>query len=198
MENIELLKDQVKKKFGRRILSSADCQNLCTDILRSSSVKISFNTIRRFFNLMKAKNAPSMYTLNALSNYCGFFSFENFVTSKVQGVGTEKEYQKTLIGFLTLFFGQVVVFKKDDFTYLKMVRQSILHLENYPAIIDRFHQEIARTENGQGYYYERFVFIDKLNSYYGKGLHYYLKEKKTKEAQLFGALFALLQKLAYK
>jgi len=29
------------------------------------------------------------------------------------------------------------------------------------------------------------VFIDKLNDHYGKGLQYYLNEKKTKEAQLF-------------
>ncbi len=72
MESIDLLKDEVKKIFGRRILSSADCQNLCEDILSTSSIKISFNTIRRFFSLIKAVSRPSIYTLNTLSNYCGF------------------------------------------------------------------------------------------------------------------------------
>jgi hypothetical protein len=186
MEYIDLLKNEVKKVFGRRILSSTDCENLSDDILRKSRVKISCNTIRRFFNLLKAKNAPSVYTLNALANYCGFFSFDNFVVSRMQTMATEPhEQEKILLGFLTLFFKQIEVVKRNDSTYLKLVQQLILHMEKYPAIIDRFQEEIAKTKIGQSFYYEQFVFIDKFNSYYGKGLQYYLNEKKTKESQLF-------------
>src|SRR4051812_42819534 len=187
MEYIDLLKDEVEKVFGRRILSSIDCENLSNDILRKSRVKISCSTIRFFFNLTKAKNSPSLYTLDAMANYCGFFSFDNFVGSRMHAVATEpQEQEKILLGFLTLFFKQIEVVKRNDFTYLKLVQQLILHLENYPTIIDRFQEEIAKTKIGQTFYYEQFVFIDKFNSYYGKGLQYYLKEKKTKESQLFG------------
>jgi tetratricopeptide (TPR) repeat protein len=183
---ISLLKEEVEKVFGRRILSSADCQNLCSEILRTSSVKISFNTIRRFCNLMKGTQ-PTVYTLNALSNYCGFTSFDEFTGSKQQVVAKEQHKpDQVLLSFLTLFFKQIEVCKKDDITYLNFVQQTILHLKHYPSVIDRFQREIAKTKNGQSFYFEQFVFIDKLNSYYGTGLQYYLNEKKTKEAQLFG------------
>jgi hypothetical protein len=185
-QGINLLKNRVEKIFGRRIQSSAACQTLCNDIFEISRAKISFNTIRRLFNLMKP-GKPSLSTLNVLSNYCGFPSFDNFIIAVQQSAITEhQEEDQILLSYLTLFFKKIEVCKRNDTTFLRIVQQTILHLEQYPAIIDRFQQEIAKTKNGQTFYFEQFVFIDKLNSYYGKGLQYYLNEKKTKKAQLFG------------
>src|SRR3954470_15017377 len=180
INGINLLKNEVEKRFGRRVISSADCQNLCNDILHTNSIKISFNTIRRFFNLMRATNQPSEYTLNALSNYCGFSSFGKFIIFKQQNIILENQNQdEILLSFLTLFFKQVEIFKPHDITFLNLVQQTILHLDHYPNMIDAFQREIAKTKNGQNFYFERFVFIDKLNSYYGQGLQYYLDEKQT-------------------
>jgi len=187
MQSIELLKGEVEKKFARKIFSLTDCRKLHNVISSSRSAKISFSSVQGFFNLAGGDKHPSVNTLNALSNYCGFSSFDNFINSRETGANTNQEKQeKVLLSFLTLFFRQIEVAKKNDFTYLRLVQQTILHLENYPAIIDRFQREIAGTKNGQGFYYEQFLFIDKLNYHYGKGLQYYLNEKKTKEAQLFG------------
>jgi len=187
LNSISLLKTEVEKIFGKRIQSSSDCQTLCNEILRTSDIKISFNTIRRFFNLMKAEGSPSSYTLNALCNYCGFQSFDKFILARQQNVlQEEKEQDPVLLNFLILFFKQIEVCKKNDLTYLSLVQQTIIHLDQHTFIIDSFQREIAKTKNGQSFYFEQFVFVDKLNSYYGAGLQYYLNEKKTKEAQLFG------------
>jgi hypothetical protein len=74
----------------------------------------------------------------------------------------------------------------NDTTYIQFIHEILLNLEQWPGIIDQLQRHIAKTINGQQFYYELFINIDKLNSYYGKGLHYYLNEKKTTEAQLFG------------
>jgi len=187
LKSVGLLKAEVEKIFGRKILSSSDCQNLCNEITRTNSVKISFNTIRRFFNLMKADGQPSMYTLNALSIYCGFSSFDSFITIKEKsGITGQQEEVSILLNFLTLFFKNIEVCKRSDATYLSLVQQTVLQLDHHPSIIDCFQREIAKTKNGQSFYFEEFVFVDKLNSYYGSGLLYYLNEKNTKEAQIFG------------
>ena len=189
LNSISLLKTEVEKIFGKRIQSSSDCHTLCNEILRTSDIKISFNTIRRFFNLMKADGSPSSYTLNALSNYCGFQSFDKFIGIRQQNAvpqEQEQEQDPVLLNFLILFFKQIEVCKKNDITYLSLVQQTIMHLDQHRFIIDSFQREIAKTKNGQSFYFEQFVFVDKLNSYYGAGLQYYLNEKKTKEAQLFG------------
>jgi hypothetical protein len=44
---------------------------------------------------------------------------------------------------------------------------------------------VAKTKNGQVFYFEQFVNIDKLASYYGDGLRYYIAEKKEPEANIF-------------
>ena len=182
-----LLKSEVEKRFGKKIVSSADCQNLCDDILLTSKVKISFNTVRRFFSLMRAANQPSRYTLNALCNYCGFSSFDNFIIAKREkAVVEDHKNDEILLSFLTLFFKEIEVGRANDQTYLNLVQQTILHLDHYPHIIDAFQMEIAKTKNGQDFYFERFVFVDKLNSYFGRGLQYYLEEKQSEEAQVFG------------
>jgi len=59
-------------------------------------------------------------------------------------------------------------------------------LERYPRAIDDFQRAISKTRAGQELYFEQFVNVDQLNRYYGEGLRYYLAEKKTRDAQIFG------------
>ncbi len=61
-----------------------------------------------------------------------------------------------------------------------------MFLQRHPELIDKFQRNIAKIKNGQDFYFEQFINIDGLNSYYGMGLRYYLNEKKTAEAQIFG------------
>jgi hypothetical protein len=185
-EYTALLKREVEKKFGRKILSSADCHSLSNEIMQWSQIKISFNTLRRFFNLMKADHQPSMYTLNALSGFCGYSSFDNFITSRSNlNLNGEPEEASGLLNYLVLLFKNTEVSNVNDVTYFSLVQQTIYYLEQHAYLIERFQKEIAGTQNGQRFYFELFINIDKLNSFYGDGLRYYLHEKRDAEAQLF-------------
>jgi cell division protein FtsB len=173
--------------LGRRVLSSTDCRFLFNDITQQLDSTLSFNTLRRFFKLMETKHEQSIYTLNILAAYCGFSSFDDFITIVKRKPLENKGQQNTdLLFYLVMLFKETEVSDESDFTFFRFVRQTITFLEYHPDLIDQFQREIAKTNNGQLYYFEQFVNIDRLNVFYGDGLRYYLHEKRTMEAQIFG------------
>lgn len=185
--NIDLLKQEVEKTIGRKILFSSDCHFLQNHIFEQLQFTISFNTLRRFFRLMKTKYGHSVYTLDVLSNYCGYSSFNDFVMHKKQCQSIEATQQNSaLINYLITIFKNIEIKNINDPTYFNLVGKTIQFLEDQPSYFDEFQREIARTKNGQQFYFEKFIYIDKLNSSYGDGLRYYLHENKSTKAQLFG------------
>lgn len=186
-EYVSLLKLYIEKTLGRRVLSSTDCRILFNDITQQLDSTISFNTLRRFFNLMETKHEQSVYTLNVLATYCGFTSFDDFVTiAKQKPTETNGQLNKALLLYLVMLFRETDVTDANDYTFYRLVRQTITFLEYHPELIDQFQRDIAKTNTGQIFYFEQFVNFDRLNSFYGDGLRYYLHEKKTTEAQIFG------------
>jgi hypothetical protein len=179
------LRSAIEITFGRKILASSDCFHLANDISYRVQFKISFNTLRRFFHLMKSDHQPSLYTLDILAKYCGYSSFADFTTNYQKHIPEKKIENISLLNYLILVLGKTELSHKGDATYINLLEQSIKYLDHHPDVIDHFQREIAKTENGQLYYYEFFIHVDKLNSYYGKGLNYYIKEKKSNNAQIF-------------
>lgn len=74
---VEELKGEIEKSFGKKIISRGDCELLSDDLYRKTGVVISYNTLRRMFGLAEYRQ-PRITTLNHLSNYIGFKSFQDF------------------------------------------------------------------------------------------------------------------------
>lgn len=186
-EKLALLKEEVEKIFGRKILSATDCQYLSSDIYQLTEFKISLNTLRRVFNLMTSKYHPSVFTLDLLARYCGYTSYSDFDARKsyLPSNNNNKE-NNVFFNFLILLFKDFKIENDNDATYKHLIHEIISNLDQWPNVIDRFQCEVAKTVNGQKFYYEQFINIDKLSQFYAKGLHYYLREKKTADAQVFG------------
>ncbi len=51
----------------------------------------------------------------------------------------------------------------------------------------------VKNKAAQVYFFERFVDLDNLNGYYGEAISIYLKNKKNKEAQIFGICLLFLK-----
>lgn len=180
------LTEEVERIFGRKILNASDCLMLGREILDQTHLNVSINTLRRTFNLMKSKYNPSLFTLDILSKYCGYTSYSDF-TGRSEKTDDQISNQDTgLLDFLTLLFRDTDIQCINDTTYINLIHVTINNLEQWPTIIDRFQCRIAKTINGQIFYFEQFINIDKLNSYFGEGLRYYLHEKRKPEAQMRG------------
>lgn len=87
MENLEegdiqLLKENVEKKFGRKIQYAKDCAELSASVFDATNCKVSETTLKRLYNLVNSSFNPSKYTLNSLSSYIGYKSLDDFITHK--------------------------------------------------------------------------------------------------------------------
>jgi hypothetical protein len=182
------LQKEIQEHFGRPVATSRDCNLLSEELFLKTSYKINPNTLRRFFGLVKAPYPPSSATLSILSKYCGFDSLEELLhhngngQPKTDGLHNSESLMRYFVGL----FRHTPVQEPVDKTFLALVKQTILFLQQHPEMASKFQKAIAKTPNGQRYYFELYAHIDQLNSYYGEGLLYYLKEKKTEDAQIRG------------
>lgn len=186
-ELVFVVKKEIEQVFGRKIISSRDCNALCEEVFYKTGFKLNANTLRRFFGLVKASYAPSSGTLEILCNYCGCKSSEE-LKNLHEGEGADDINLKaeTVLYYLLYPFKNIHLKKENDETFISLIRGVIIFINRYPQLANRFNLEIAKTKNGQIFYFEEFVNYDKLNSFYGNGLHYYLAEKKSVDAQIFG------------
>ena len=74
---IEQLKHEIELRIGRKVLSRGDCELISKSILQKFDKTISYNTLRRLYNLEPYRN-PNLSTLDILSQYIGFKDFIHF------------------------------------------------------------------------------------------------------------------------
>ena len=193
-ENLHLIRKEVEISFGRKIITASDCANLSEEISKRIGSQLNVNTLRRCFGLVKSNYPPSINTLNILSRYCGSSSFSDFIDNHIKkGANCDFETNDLLLSYLVTFFKDTTLSTTTDITFLKFVKHTIIFLKDKPTIIGTFQKAIAKTKNGQVFYFEHFVHLDKLNQFYGDGLFHYLMEKKSKDAQLFGHSLLVLR-----
>jgi len=77
---ISKLKESIERKFGDSISTKSDCIKLALKINEELGCTISYNTLRRFFGIIRGGEATKA-TLNLLSKYIGCNSFDSFLES---------------------------------------------------------------------------------------------------------------------
>lgn len=178
------IRAEIETVFGRRIATSRDCIQLSSAVFHKTHHQLNPNTLRRFFGLVKAPYAPSQTTLSILSKYCGYHCVSDVSRPRFEETGLQHD-QYDLLSFMVSLFRDVPVDTTEDKTFLGLVYNTVSFLNRNPAFAARFQIQVAKTKNGQEFYFEKFVNIDKLDAYYGDGLRYYYTEKHTTAAKLF-------------
>ena len=74
------LKEITEKKIGFKIKSLNDSKRLSEIIANEIDLEISYNTIRRFFGVVKSVRA-SNFTLDTLSKFNGFDNYTDFIVN---------------------------------------------------------------------------------------------------------------------
>src|SRR5690606_37744632 len=78
------LKTLVLKKAAINQIVPADCYRLALEIKGTTNKSVSETTLKRVFGFASSIHQPSIYTLNALAQYCGFESWDSFYTDLEQ------------------------------------------------------------------------------------------------------------------
>lgn len=184
---LELLKQEIEEVFGRPITSYRECVLLSDEIYNKTSFLVSHNTLRRFFGLVKAVYPPSTSTITILTQYCGFGSLQELVVKKQKLSHNDQDNPSYNVpDYIISFMRETPVREPYDPTFAALVKQTVVFLQDYPALSLVLQKDIAKIKNGQEYYFEQFININALGTYYGEGLRYYLNEKKTEKSQIFG------------
>lgn len=179
------LRKELESSFGRKIVSSRDCLQMVDDIYQKTGYSINANTLRRFFGLVQSSYSASPSTLNILSRYCGFNSIDdlhNLSTTRPAGDQVPKE---EVHRYLVSLIRNLPLTETSSAVYNAIIQQTVQFLDRNTSLVEKFQREIAASPAGQYFYYERSVNMDRLNSYYGEGLRYYLRAKNNNEAKVF-------------
>ncbi|RYY08083.1 MAG: hypothetical protein EOP43_01190 [Sphingobacteriaceae bacterium] len=87
-----VLKERVLAKAGIKHLIPSECQKLSTYIFASTKKTVSETTLKRIYGFAVSKFNPSPFTLQALSEYCSYDSWEAFCNQEdvSETIPTEK------------------------------------------------------------------------------------------------------------
>lgn len=76
---IEILRSEVQEKLGITVKNRGECQFLSDALLVEIGETVNYNTLRRFFGVdKKVRVQPSENTLNVLSKFLGYSSYNQF------------------------------------------------------------------------------------------------------------------------
>lgn len=74
------LKEEIAVKLGQEITTRKDCEVLSEDIEIKTGKYLNYNTLRRFFGVDKNGVTPQTATLDVLSSYVGYQSYQHFTS----------------------------------------------------------------------------------------------------------------------
>jgi hypothetical protein len=79
---INELKKEVEGTYGKKVENRGDCEKIANAILELLDIEISYNTIRRLFELAPFTN-PNKKTLNTLAKFVGYNNYFHFTQTYI-------------------------------------------------------------------------------------------------------------------
>ena len=106
-----ILKKKIEEKFGEKVCYSRQCEAISEAIFEATGERLSLVTLKRFFGFTTAEVEPRLSTLDILSKYCGYASFE-IAKSDILNSGLISEFRNVeRIESAELSSGSVVIVK---------------------------------------------------------------------------------------
>lgn len=139
---IEVLKKEISIKIKREIKSRGDCVFLSNAILEILGIDISYNTIRRFYNLLPSTN-PSIKTLNNLAQFLDYRNYIDF---------TQNYKYKEKINLTEIIYESVAKNKHEEI--VNLVNKTKKSSEDFTSLVIILLRELLHNEN--------YILIDKL------------------------------------
>lgn len=178
------LKTEIEQTYGKHIYTSRDCLLLSREIFKKTKAQVNSNTLRRLFGLVKTTHNPSDATLNILAKFCGYQSWEEVPENYPDG---EEEFipRQYIINFIAGILKELSPSNRSDPTQSTLYKHLILFLSKNPSIARAFQMHLLNMEETNISYFEHFIYLDKINDFYGDGLRKYAVKNSTDEVDLF-------------
>jgi hypothetical protein len=136
------LKEITEKKIGFKIKSLNDSKRLSEIIANEIDLEISYNTIRRFFGVVKNVKA-SNYTLDIVSKFNGFDNYTDFIVNYRLSNKWKQEFEITKI-----------IHKNEDDKLLEYIENNLNQTRSFNLKIIQIVRELLLVGN--------FILISKI------------------------------------
>jgi hypothetical protein len=148
---------------------------LSEQIICKLNSKVSAQTLRRYFGLIKTQSEAGSFTLNLLSKFCGFRDFKDFVSAY-----SSHE--------LEIFFSESDEFSKD---FWRKGEDLCKQIQASPEMLVSTHHRLMLFPLVRKYFMELHPMRDLLGTVYTQYFLSYLKFNQSNEAKIFayGFLF---------
>ncbi len=185
-KDLKRLRKAVEKTFGKSILTQTDCEHLTHDVINKTNVRLSQQTLRRFFGLVASASSASISTLNSLCQFAGYKDWVSFIQAKQKNV--RKAEIKTLSGEEILFIKDFYSIQldvwgdKNFYNASYNIARKIVSSDYDESLL----KWLATNPTSQRFFYEYFPYLEGLGGNYINGIKWYLKNAKKEEAKAFG------------
>ena len=136
------LKEITEKKIGFKIKSLNDSKRLSEIIANEIDLEISYNTIRRFFGVVKNVKA-SNYTLDIVSKFNGFDNYTDFIVNYRLSNKWKQEFEITKI-----------IHKNEDDKLLEYIENNLNQTRSFNLKLIQIVRELLLVGN--------FILISKI------------------------------------
>lgn len=132
---IEVLKEEVEKKFGKKVENRGDCELIADGILEILDKTISYNTLRRLYGLAPYSK-PNMNTLNTLAEFIGYNNYLHFIKNF-----NYKEKSKLLQTTYKYLYDE------NENQIIELVKKTKKSQEDYISFLTFLIRELFRDKN---------------------------------------------------
>ncbi len=194
---IDALKTVCVNQFSKSINTMPDIVEFKDSILENIGVEISTQTLRRFFNLVHYPFQPSVFTLNCISSYCGFYNWESFCNTQKKDSNkynklTLQEEKDIYLDFFNIEIPKLSIESYNKAYYLAC-RNIFKRLFKNLTLFNLLIPYLLKNEAGISYGIERFINMNGLCKGFDRTYHLYLQKKKTGQEQIFANSLLFLE-----
>jgi len=184
---VEKLRELVVRKFGKPVANHYDAVQLQESILKESSKRLSTQTIKRFFGLIKSSSRQDPSTLDAFASFLQFASFKDFASwdalSKPNTGNEQHDWASEIVLQVLKDIHPEYLHEKG---LLQLVKNLFTLFERHPNLTSTIYPKLAASKFGRRFFFEQFVHYDALAHHYGMGLEHFLLHENEKPARTFG------------
>ena len=164
---LDILKKNIEKKLGQKILNRGDCELLSNAILETIDIEISYNTIRRVFGLAPNVKANKK-TLNTLAKFIGYKHYIHFMQTYLK---EEKNYLSVLVFRAVYHADKTEIIKlvqdtksspEDFVSFIIILSRELLYNKQYSILNQVFELEELAYDN---FCYSEVFFIQSSQSH---------------------------------
>ncbi len=200
---VQALLETIRSKSQNPVRKIAECRQLSETLANECKINLSEYTIARLFRVIPSRSMPSRHTLDSLSEYCGYSSWEAFVANQRDGIseGREQFRNPTKQPGFRITETEVLLFQsclenkayQPVLEYLRIVvpclgenysSENVFPLVDLLGIATRTMEDarnalipvFVREESLRNFYFNNWVDMDGITTYYGEIVEkYYLK-----------------------